>query len=141
MLPSSPVRLFSFSLAIAAFAVLAHFYLYRHLVRTLALNAAWRRVLGALFVTMTLLIAVRRPVRDLGTDIEHAHVVVWAIDPWASACERTSYAPGQLAMFWPVLIEPQGRIHFVGAYADNLNWGMEAATRSANRVAEAIDRA
>ena len=49
--------------------------------------------------------------------------------------------PGQLAMFWPVLIEPQGRIHFVGAYADNLNWGMEAATRSANRVAEAIDRA
>jgi monoamine oxidase len=30
-------------------------------------------------------------------------------------------------------------VHFVGAYADNLNWGMEAATRSANRVAEAID--
>ena len=30
------------------------------------------------------------------------------------------------------------RIHFVGAYADNLNWGMEAATRSANRVARAI---
>jgi monoamine oxidase len=29
----------------------------------------------------------------------------------------------------------------VGAYADNLNWGMEAATRSANRVAAAIDRA
>ncbi len=26
----------------------------------------------------------------------------------------------------------------VGAYADNLNWGMEAATRSANRVAKAI---
>ena len=74
-------------------------------------------------------------------DIEKAHVVVWALDPWASACERTSYAPGQLAIFWPILIEPHGRIHFVGAYADNLNWGMEAATRSANRVAEAIDRA
>jgi monoamine oxidase len=29
----------------------------------------------------------------------------------------------------------------VGAYADNLNWGMEAATRSANRVAKAIDQA
>jgi hypothetical protein len=27
------------------------------------------------------------------------------------------------------------------AYADNLNWGMEVATRSANRVARAIDRA
>jgi monoamine oxidase len=71
-------------------------------------------------------------------DIEKAHVVVWALDPWASACERTSYAPGQLPRFWPILIEPLGRIHFVGAYADNLNWGMEAATRSANRVAEAI---
>jgi monoamine oxidase len=74
-------------------------------------------------------------------DIEKAHVVVWPLDPWASACERTSYAPGALAKFWPVLIEPHGRLHFVGAYADNLNWGMEAATRSANRVAEAIDRA
>ena len=74
-------------------------------------------------------------------DIERTHVVVWAVDPWASACERTSYAPGQLAMFWPVLIEPYGRIHFVGAYADNLNWGMEAATRSANRVAGALDLA
>jgi monoamine oxidase len=73
-------------------------------------------------------------------DIEKANVVVWALDPWASACERTSYAPGQLAKFWPILIEPHGRIHFVGAYADNLNWGMEAATRSANRVAEAIHR-
>ena len=74
-------------------------------------------------------------------DIEKTHVVVWALDPWASACERTSYAPGQLAKFWPVLIEPHGRIHFAGAYADNLNWGMEAATRSAYRVAEAIHRA
>ena len=74
-------------------------------------------------------------------NIEKAHVVVWALDPWASACERTSYAPGQLSKFWPVLIEPHGRIHFAGAYADNLNWGMEAATRSANRVAAAIDRA
>ena len=71
-------------------------------------------------------------------DIEKAHVVVWSIDPFASACERTSYGPGELAKFWPVLIEPHGRIHFAGAYADNLNWGMEAATRSANRVAEAI---
>jgi monoamine oxidase len=74
-------------------------------------------------------------------DIEKAHVVVWALDPWASACERTSYLPGQLSTFWPRLIEPHGRIHFVGAYADNLNWGMEAATRSANRAAEAIDAA
>ena len=36
---------------------------------------------------------------------------------------------------------PVGRIHFAGSYADNLNWGQEAATRSANRVAIAIDKA
>ena len=73
-------------------------------------------------------------------DIEKAQVHVWATNKWASACETTSYAPGQLVKFWPALAEAQGRVHFVGAYADNLNWGMEAATRSANRVAEAIDR-
>lgn len=87
------------------------------------------------------LAAFRRYYPGRSEDVEKAHVVVWALDPWASACERTSYAPGELAKFWPVLIEPHGRIHFVGAYADNLNWGMEAATRSAHRVAEAIDRA
>jgi monoamine oxidase len=76
-----------------------------------------------------------------GEDIEKAHVVVWALDPWASACERTAYRPGELTKMWPILIEPHGRVHFVGAYADNLNWGMEAATRSANRVAAAIDAA
>jgi monoamine oxidase len=71
-------------------------------------------------------------------DIERVSLHVWAADPWASACERTEYGPGELKKFWPTLIEPHGRVHFVGAYADNLNWGMEAATRSAHRVANAI---
>jgi len=74
-------------------------------------------------------------------DIEKTHVHVWATNPWASACETTAYRPGQLAKFWPALIESHGRIHFVGAYADNLNWGMEAATRSGYRVSEAISKA
>ena len=68
-------------------------------------------------------------------------VQVWATDPWRSACETTAYKPGELSRFWPSLIEPLGRVYFVGAYADNLNWGMEAGTRSANRIAEAIDKA
>jgi monoamine oxidase len=72
-------------------------------------------------------------------DIEQALVVDWARDPWATACEPVNYAPGELLKYWPHVIEPHGRIHFAGAYADNLNWGMEAATRSANRVAKAID--
>ena len=74
-------------------------------------------------------------------DVEKARAVVWATNPWASACETTAYEPGTLKKFWPALVEPHGRIQFCGAYADNLNWGQEAATRSAFRVAEAIDKA
>jgi monoamine oxidase len=73
--------------------------------------------------------------------IEAAMVVDWSRDPWCLACETTSYKPGELSKFWPSLIEPCGRIHFAGAYCDNLNWGQEAATRSANRVAKAIHAA
>ena len=72
-------------------------------------------------------------------DIELALVHDWSKDPWAMACETLNYPPGDLTRLWPALFEPHGRIHFAGAYADNLNWGMEAATRSANRVAERID--
>ena len=68
-------------------------------------------------------------------------MIDWARDPWVMACEPVNYRPGLLHRFWPTVIEPEGRIQFVGAYADNFNWGMEAATRSANRVARAIDQA
>jgi monoamine oxidase len=71
--------------------------------------------------------------------IEQAMVIDWSRDPWCMACETTNYKPGELSRFWPALIEPHGRIYFAGAYCDNLNWGQEAATRSANRVAKAID--
>jgi len=73
--------------------------------------------------------------------IEQAMVIDWSKDPWAMACETTGYTPGQMSRFWPHTIEPHGRIHFAGAYCDNLGWGQEAATRSANRVAEAIHKA
>jgi monoamine oxidase len=73
--------------------------------------------------------------------IEYARIVDWSRDPWCMACETTGYKPGELIKFWPALIEPHGRIHFAGAYCDNLNWGQEAATRSANRVAREIDAA
>jgi monoamine oxidase len=73
--------------------------------------------------------------------IDKAIVVDWSRDPWCLACETTAYRPGDLTKFWPAIMEPYGRIHFAGAYCDNLNWGQEAATRSANRVAKAIDAA
>jgi monoamine oxidase len=73
-------------------------------------------------------------------EIEHTIAHQWFSDRWAPVCERESFRVGQLAKFIPNLMQPVGRIHFVGAYADNLNWGMEAATRSANRVATAINQ-
>jgi monoamine oxidase len=71
-------------------------------------------------------------------DIAAAWVVEWSKNPWAGACERTGYKVGELKKYWPHTFEPQGRVHFAGAYADNLGWGMEAASRSAHRVVKAI---
>jgi monoamine oxidase len=73
--------------------------------------------------------------------IDKVMAVDWSRDPWCLACETTAYRPGKLKKFWPAIMEPYGRIYFAGAYCDNLNWGQEAATRSANRVAKAIDAA
>ncbi len=85
--------------------------------------------------------AFRKVYSGKSEDIEQAVIQNWAHDPWAMACETVTYAPGDLMKMWPALAEPVGRVHFVGAYTDNLNWGQEAATRSANRVAKAIDEA
>ena len=73
--------------------------------------------------------------------VEQAYVHNWAKDPWAPSCERYPFPLGQLAKFWPHTMTAVGRIHFAGAHADNLPWGMDAATRSGHRVAEVIDKA
>jgi monoamine oxidase len=71
-------------------------------------------------------------------DIDHIMTIDWSLDKWAMGCQASDYRPGQLRKFWPASIQPVGRVYFAGAYCDNLNWGMEAATRSAYRVARAI---
>jgi monoamine oxidase len=73
--------------------------------------------------------------------IEQSYVHNWAKDPWAFNCERSAFPLGTLSKFWPHIMKPVGRIHFAGSHADNLNWGMDAATRSANRVAQLIHEA
>jgi monoamine oxidase len=73
--------------------------------------------------------------------IEQTLVHNWAQDPWSSWCERLPFPIGRLGDFWPHVIDPVGRIFFAGAHADNIPWGMDAATRSANRVAQAIGQA
>ena len=65
----------------------------------------------------------------------------WKEEPYAFGCEREAFPFGQLAKVWPHLMQPVGRVHFAGAAYDNLPWGMDAATRSANRVARVIDEA
>jgi len=73
--------------------------------------------------------------------IEQALIKDWTKEQFAYTCERLNFTMGNLKKFWPHVMTPLGRIHFAGAYADNLNWGMEAATRSANRVAKEIEQA
>lgn len=73
--------------------------------------------------------------------IELAIAKDWTKEQFAYTCERSNFTMGNLHKFWPHVMTPYGRIHFAGAYADNLNWGMEAATRSANRVAKEIEEA
>jgi monoamine oxidase len=65
----------------------------------------------------------------------------WTKETYANTCERLPFPIGQFHKFWPNIMKPQGRIHFAGAYADCVNAGTDAATRSANRVATEIDQA
>lgn len=74
-------------------------------------------------------------------NVEHIQAKSWASDRWAPFCERLSFGLGELEKFWPEVMKPEGRIHFASSSTDNLNWGMEAATRSARRVAGVLDQA
>ncbi|MGH7945438.1 MAG: flavin monoamine oxidase family protein [Opitutaceae bacterium] len=74
-------------------------------------------------------------------DVENVSVKEWYRETWAPMCERLPFRMNQLAKFWPVIMQAHSRIHFAGAYADNYTSGMEAATRSAHRVARQIDEA
>lgn len=72
---------------------------------------------------------------------EHIQARSWASDRWAPFCERLSFGLGECGKFWPEVMKPEGRIHFASSSTDNLAWGMEAATRSARRVANILDKA
>lgn len=74
-------------------------------------------------------------------DVEHVFIKDWFREAWSPVCERYEFQVGQLAKFWPNIIQAVGRIHFAGSGIDNNHHGMEAATRSANRVAKEIDAA
>jgi len=63
----------------------------------------------------------------------------WSKENFAPTCEMVPFPVGQMHKFWPEIIKPEGRIYFVGTYADNMSRGMESCIRSAKRVAEEIN--
>lgn len=65
----------------------------------------------------------------------------WKEEPTCFGCERLAFRFGELHKMWPHIGAPVGRIHFAGSAYDNMPHGMDAATRTANRVAEAIHAA
>jgi monoamine oxidase len=64
----------------------------------------------------------------------------WTQDVLAPSCEMLPFPIGEMHRFWPQILEPEGRIHFAGTYADLFSRGMESCIRSAQRVAREISR-
>ena len=64
----------------------------------------------------------------------------WKEEPTCYGCERQNLPFGQLKKFWPHIGAPVGRVYFAGAAYDNMAHGQDAATRTGNRVAEALGK-
>lgn len=62
----------------------------------------------------------------------------WTQDALAPSCEMEPFPIGEMHRFWPQILQPEGKIHFAGTYADLLSRGMESCIRSAQRVAREI---
>jgi monoamine oxidase len=72
--------------------------------------------------------------------IEQALTFDWTKDKFAPACEMQPFPIGAMHKFWPQVMQPEGRIYFAGTYADNMSRGMESCIRSAQRVAQEINK-
>ncbi len=65
----------------------------------------------------------------------------WERQPLQKGCSPM-FAPGQVTAFANEMILPHGRLHFAGEHTRRLDYGMEAAMESGERVAfEILDRA
>lgn len=65
----------------------------------------------------------------------------WTQDTLAPNCEMQPFPIGEMHRFWPQVLQPEGRIHFAGTYADLLSRGMESCIRSAQRVTRELTKA
>jgi monoamine oxidase len=74
--------------------------------------------------------------------IEQCIVHQWLKEePTCFGCERLAFRLGELHKMWPHIKTPVGRVYFAGSAYDNMPHGQDAATRTANHVAEAIHAA
>jgi monoamine oxidase len=62
----------------------------------------------------------------------------WTEDPWARG-GYSSFAPGMIFEFLPVISRAEGRIHFAGEHTSRLSTSMDGALESGVRVAQEID--
>lgn len=72
--------------------------------------------------------------------IEKALTLDWSKDKYSPFCEMIPFPVGEMHKFWPQVLQPEGRMYFVGTYADNMSRGMESCLRSARRVAGEIGK-
>lgn len=64
----------------------------------------------------------------------------WTEDPWARG-GYSSFAPGMIFEFLPVISRVEGRIHFAGEHTSRLSTSMDGALESGARVAQEIHEA
>ena len=62
----------------------------------------------------------------------------WTEDPWARG-GYSSFAPGMVFEFLPVISRPEGRMHFAGEHTSRLSASMDGALESGARAAQEID--
>jgi len=62
----------------------------------------------------------------------------WTEDPYARG-GYSSFAPGMIFEFLPVIARPEGRIHFAGEHTSRLSASMDGALESGARAAAEVD--
>lgn len=71
---------------------------------------------------------------------EGATTYAWSDDPWMRG-GLSSYRPGQMWEFFPVVARPEGRIHFAGEHTSRLSNQMDGAVASGRRAAREVNEA
>ena len=61
----------------------------------------------------------------------------WLDDPWAEGA-FAAFAPGQITALLPVIIRPEGRIHFAGEHCSLTHTWIEGAMQSSLKAVQSM---